>query len=139
MVFFMRSRKALADEKAAFPHFPIAHLALCAACKGDDRTLGQSLQVDGQVEMIGLKASAQFTNIRRTFQTLFIDIHDFINIRLARQEGGKLLMHRPDNTGVRQVLPQRAERRQSMEHVAERAHLDDQYTFISLHAAFSPL
>ena len=98
-----------------------------------DGALGQSLEIEGHVEMKGVECPAQFFPVRQGFQAFLVDIDDLVNIGPARQDRRKLFMDSPDDAGIGTILPQCIERRQGMEDVAERAHLDDQYILICFH------
>ena len=129
----MRPRQPFADQKAAFAHFPVAVLFLRAAAEGDDRAFGQPLQIETHIEMILVQGPVQLFQIGQRFQPLLIDIHDVVDIRFARQNGGKLLVHSPDDARVGAVFPQGVQRRQGVQHVAERTHFDDEDILIWFH------
>ncbi|EHM40134.1 hypothetical protein HMPREF0080_01348 [Anaeroglobus geminatus F0357] len=69
--------------------------------------------------MIGMQDTSQFAPVGQFLQFFLIYTDNFINIRRRRQESREFLMHCPDNTCIRLILPQRIESRQGMQDVTE--------------------
>ena len=105
VALFMGTADGTAGKETALSAIVVADPVFAAREEGNDTALGNHLEIDDKVKMMGLQFPVHLPEVGNVLDPLPVYQVDFINPGPARKDACKGRMHGPGNPGVRIELP----------------------------------